>query len=255
MSIQERNSELVNNLTGDFVRRNDALLAAAMAIPLHLNLSVLRFFTNFAAYDGAGKAVDVSGCGSPLTASGATFFTVYGVAPIANFTGGFWFSASSGIWTTGGNFTEGCWIQPTTNLTNQRGIIGKYRDDGANERSHMIYHAAGGALIGLVSADGINNVTVTGPVLTLNKWVHVQFRFIQNSTMSLWVNGVKAAELAAGVPAGFYALGTCPFRVGSYNNTPAGFLGNIAFPYFCVSNLPDNVMWGLFEGTRAAFGI
>lgn len=257
-NVQDRNSEFIGNLKQDYWTRRDTLIGQSMAIALHQNIYFLRAFYPFSVYRTAGLVADLSTNGLDLTPSGAgaTISTLSSsLTPIASFNGTAQFSRASGAeWTHGGAFTEGGWVIPTQ-FTTSRGIIGKYRDDGANERSHLMYTTAAGLLAGVVSPDGSATTVITGPALSLNIPTHCIFRFIPSSELALFVNGRKVASVTVGVPAGFFTGGARAFVIGGFNNVPLYYVGSLGYMFYATAAVNDGAIFSLYEGSRAAFGV
>ncbi len=258
-NVQVRNSEFVGNLVQDYWARKDTLLGQAMAISLGLNISGLRAFWPFSVSRTAGTIPDISSNGLDLTASGAGAVASTldnSLTPIATFNGADQFTRAHGAeFTSGLAVTEGGWVYPTVVSGVVQGIIGKWRDDGAAERSHLLYFGTTGLSMFSVSAGGAAATNLIGPALPLNTWSHVVARFIPSTEMAIFINGRKVAFSVAAIPAGFFTGGAKSFAVGASHAAPLYFTGSLGYQFYAVNAINDGSIFSLFEGSRAAFGI
>lgn len=258
-NIQDRNSELPGNLKQDFWSRRDTLIAQTMAIGLHMNIYNLRAFWPFSVSRVAGTVADISTNGLDLTASGAGVVQTTlsnSLTPICTFNGAALLSRAYGTeWSSGGAITEGGWIYPTTVPVAAQGIIGRYRSDGANERSHLLYYTVGQIMSFNLSVDGTAVVLVNGPAIPLNTWTHVLARFIPSTSIALYYNGRQVAINTTAIPAGWFTGGTKFFTVGGYNLAPGYFTGSMGYMNYAVGAINDGQIFSVFEGSRAAFGV
>jgi len=257
-NVQDRNSELVGNLVQDYWHRRDTLIGQAMAIAGGLNISGLRAFWPMSVSRAAGTIPDISSNALDLTASGAGAAQSTlnnSLTPIATFDGTAQMARASGAeFTHGGAITEGGWYRPTVVSGANQGLIGKYRFDGANERSHLLYFDAAGNSTFNVSPDGIAVTSLAGVAIPINTWTHVLVRYIPSTEMAIFHNGRKVASTVAAIPAGFFAGGARAFVIGGYNNAPFYYTGAAGYQLYAVTALSDGAIFSIFEGSRAAFG-
>lgn len=258
-NVQVRNSEFVGNLVQDYWARKDTLLGQAMAISLGLNISGLRAFWPFSVSRTAGTIPDISSNGLDLTASGAgaAVSTLNNsLTPIATFDGTAQMTRAHGAeFTSGLAITEGGWVYPTVVSGAIQGIIGKYRSDGAAERSHLLYFGTTGLSSFIISPDGAAITNLVGPALPLDTWSHVVGRFVPSTEMAIFIDGRKVASSVVAIPAGFFVGGAKDFSVGGYQAAPGYFTGSLGYQFYSVAAINDGSIFSLFEGSRTAFGI
>lgn len=258
-NVHNRNSELIGNLMPDFWSRKDAIIALSNAMISPQTFLSCRGFWPMSIVTPAGLIRDLSdpaGGGSLTTTAGAALGVTVGFVPCMTFNGaGHATVATTANFLFTGAITFGAWVYATTTIAAARGIMGRWRNDGLNERSYLLYSNASTFGFG-VSVDGTSELFVPAYTFTINLWYRLVCRFIPSTEIALFVNGRKATSTVAAVPATLYVAGTQPFRIGSYNNTPAYFPGgNVAFPFFAASNQTDSAIFADFEGSRAAFGV
>jgi hypothetical protein len=259
MTIQERNSDLVEILRPDFFGRSEPN-ASLVHAGLHMQLPMLRAYYPFSSVDENGAVYDLSGQGRMLTNNGATPFANYNLFPYANLTPGaanyFYRADEPGLDITGA-LTLGGWfwldsLAPGTNY----GLISKWDSaGGANQRSYMLYFDdATNTLKFNISSAGTaaTSVAVTSTAtMAASTWYHIVGRFNPATLMSIFVDGT-ATDLAVGVPAAAFNS-TAQLRIGDYNSGQY-MDGRVCQCWLCADDLDSVLIKTAFEQTRVNFG-
>jgi hypothetical protein len=257
-NVQDRNSELPGNLSQDFVSKKDAVSALNSAITFPLSFFIIRGFWPMNVFTTTGTIKDTTNTGLDLTFTGNA-----GVNPENAFSTMSYYNgaghatpATPGNLLTTGPLTFGGWIDVRAGSASSVGIMGRYRDDGANECSYSLYMTGGTNIVALVNGTGnpANNVTVTYPNYPGFDYRRVVVRYTPSVELAIFINGRKAVSNTVGIPATLYAGGTHPFRFGSFNNTPLYWTGHISYPFVSFWALDDAVIFADFESTRSLYG-
>ena len=230
------------------------------AVALYQALPCLRaFYPMSAGYTGAR---DLGGGGHHLTAAGVPLFGYDGLVPYAEFDGTddtFYYAnninfsilgTETSVVSTQRGLTLGAWIRPDA-VNNSRGVICKLAAAG-NQRSYVLYINTKAYLY--ISADGatqynaesVANVNTTG-------WQLMIGRFVPNTTMDIYLDGVKRSISASGITT--LKDSTAEFNIGSYeNHTNGRFDGKISNAFVCACALSDSIIEAIWQQTRAMYG-
>ena len=274
--VQQLNPEMVDILRTDFQHRNEPNFAWKSAVSTTLAFPALIASWPMSALrrDNATDRVrDVSGSGYHLTANttgGTLQFYYDDLAPFANFVSAnsqFLDRADGGaanwadvtgtenyIGTSLQGLTIGGWFWFDA-FTANRGIIGKYNDNGVNQRSYMLYWSAGtGAFTFIVSPDGAATTTVTSTVLeAIDQWYCIICTFDNdNNEISITVNGTTNTAVYNNT----IFDSTADFNIGAYANGASGHMdGRASLCFPCASFMSTAQRFSFFQQTRAMFGV
>jgi hypothetical protein len=255
VTVQERNSEMVELLRPDFFGRYEPN-ASMVHAGLHLQLPQLRGYWPFSSVDENGDVYDLSGQGRVLTNNNTTLFNVYNLLPYADFTPAstHYFSRldEAGLDITL-SLTVGGWFWLDTLAPgNNMGLIGKYTG-GGNQSYILYFHDASNTFRFTISANGLVDVTVASTAsLAISTWYHIVGRFVPNTELSIFVDGIETLN-AAGIPAGIFN-GAADLQIGAYNAGTNLLDGRACQCFLCSDDLDDVIIKTVYEQTRANFG-
>lgn len=97
---------------------------------------------------------------------------------------------------------------------------------------------------------------VTGSkILVAREWFFAVGRYKPSLEIAAFVNGEKTVNTTS-IPADIYS-GAASFLIGAKDEGAAGSLlhGGASLCFLCASALPDGVINGLYQHTRALFGL
>lgn len=258
MTVQIRNSEMVDLLRPDFFARyepNAAWVHAGAA----LQLPQLRGYWPMSSVDENGDPYDLSGQGRVLTNNNAIPFAWYNLFPYADFTPGsthYFSRADEAGLDILGEITFGGWfwldtLAPGTNM----GLIGKFNTVG-NQRAYLLtFSDAGNVFQVYISSLGTAASTLGlshTATLSASTWYHVVGRFTPNTELSIFVDGIEVSTAAA-VPAAIFNSNTS-FEIGASDAGNNRLDGRACQCFLCADDLDDVIIRSLFEQTRANFG-
>jgi hypothetical protein len=142
-------------------------------------------------------------------------------------------------------------LAPGTNM----GLIGKYNTVG-NQRAYLLtFSDAANVFQVYISSLGTAASTVGlshTAILSASTWYHVVGRFIPNTELSIFVDGIEVFT-AAGVPAAIFNSNTA-FEIGSSDAGNNRLDGRACQCFLCSDYLDDIIIRSLFEQTRCNFG-
>ena len=254
------------SITGDRLRNLETLEdpKPALATARHLALPMLRGMWNFASVDNTGAIYDMSEQDRTLTYNGNPVFDNNDLVPYATLDGvGDYFSRAdeAGLDITGTEtYVEatkrgvslGGWFY-LTDITASRGLIGKWASPA--NRSYLLWFSFGALAFQFsVSAGGAVIVSSPSTVTpTTGEWHFIAGTFDPSATMNIYVGNVKTT-LAAGVPANAFS-GNGPFEIGSRDGGLIPLIGSASYCWLCASFLSDAHISGIYQNTRALFGV
>ena len=149
--------------------------------------------------------------------------------------------------------TVGAWVNCLTLPSSSMHIISKWLSTG-NQRSYALTSASTNRFSWNVSDNGTDSDAVTATVDSLiNTWYFVVGRYmVATLEIDLWVNDTEYTNTTS-IPSSLYSS-SANFHLGA-SGVPDSYLnGFINHAFVCAMALPDNVIVGLYEKTRLAFG-
>ncbi len=261
---QVRNTEMVDILSTDFVKRNEATLAWGKACSMFQMLPGLRGFWPMSSVDENGNAIDLSGQGRTLSYHGNPFYagsvlrsfiTLDGTGDYlsrADEAGLDIIGTESYISTGLQGLTFGGWFYTTTVAAGSRVMMGK-SNSATNNRSFIQLYS-GASAISRVSPNGTvaAQVSVTSSeTIAINTWYFIVTQYKPSTKLSIWVNDVETQNLV-GVPVALYSS-NAPLEIGAENGA-ALHVGSTTLNFLCAACLPDRVIKALYHHTRSLFG-
>jgi hypothetical protein len=264
-SVQNRNSEMINLLRGEFQGRYEPQFASQGIASRILQLTALRGYWPFSSVDAAGGAYDESANVNHLTNNNVATFNYGGLVPYAELDGtNQYFSiADNALLSIIGTeayidsavrgMTLGGWFWIDTFVNFARFMA---KDVSPNNSYGLrIRTVATQAATFQVSGNGVAFVLVDGGNNELNSgaWNHVVGRFTPSTELAIFVNGNKTIN-AAGVPASIFD-GASAFAIGA-NSVGANPLdGRVSNCWVCAAALSDSIINNMFNQDKAAYGV
>lgn len=265
--MQDRNAELVQNLTQDFARRNEfnesgARLADAMMWMNREGGGALMW-----AFDGQSVACYGGGSASQWAPNGGIDYSNYAATPrggpyITLDGAGEYLSIPNAPWQESltSNFLVWTWCCPS-DLSNSRTIVAKYVWATNNRSWYLRYDLTLSAFVWLSNQTGLagGNVIIAStyaPVLA-DTWYFVGGYFEASTQMKICVASCTDARLTtttltAAIPAGLYDS-IAPLTIGADGNPSTYFIGR-AGAGLARANVPashiEGCMSRLFQATR-----
>ena len=150
--------------------------------------------------------------------------------------------------------TVGIWWNNDHYLA-QRGLIGKWNDNGVNQRSYELYVTAGDVLQFRISTDGINVVSVNSSVNIADlddDWCLVVGRFVPSETIDIYVtsedlHGMTKDTNNVGSPATIFNS-TAQVNVGARCNGAQDYANfHVCDGFICAENLTDAEIRSLYD--------
>jgi len=122
---------------------------------------------------------------------------------------------------------------------------------GAGNRSYRLYHDnLGGAYFG-ISDDGTNWDGVLSTAVT-SGWTFLAGRFTPSTEVAVWVDSVKATNVAAIGASIFNSSAT--FDVGAFGAGSAFMAGLASMVFLAASAVEDDLIEAFYQQSRAAYG-
>lgn len=263
---QQANEEMVELLKPYFRARTEPNKGFADACSMYLALPGLRGFWPMSSVDENGSAIDQSGQGRDMTIAGDPDFGLDILAPWCWYDGindyhtrpdepGLDIIGNENYITAGRvGLTIGTWFHKSTGPS-IKGLIGKWNDNGVNQRSYLLY-TDGTGLRFLVSNNGIVTAGTTVAIaFSSGAWYFAAGRYNPGTEVKAWLNEDTDISIAGIAPTLFNS--NADFNIAAYNNGLATrrFDGYLAFSFLCALSLPDRHLFTLFEQTRPLFGV
>lgn len=262
----ERPDELIEILGGDLLSRNDKIARLGMTINTFQNIpglvgfwpmsGVQRSTGNARDFGGGGLTlsyngnptynihndfipyIDLDGTGDFLDRPDETDLDILGTETIYN-------SAVRGL-TMGGWF----WFD---SLAATAGMISKSTAAGS-QRSYLIDVQVTGALLGLVSVDGVAAITVTSSNTTsTGVWNFCVYRFNPSTELAVFLNNTKTVNTTA-IPASIFNSNS-PLEIGAINTGNNLLDGRSSLVFLSANLLSDAYINTLFQQSHVLFGI
>jgi len=277
MTINIRNDELVNLLKPDLQGRHENTFHWESAVSAISYLPALRAFWPMSSvdYTTANRAMDIAGEAYHLTAAGESPIefgyddtnppTLPAYAQFAGDGGLFRADGGAANWAdiigtetyiipSELGITLGCWVYFDNAAAATEYVMSKWLVAG-NQRSYALGRNAAGNAVFEVSTNGAAIVTVTSTdVIPADTWTFIVGRLVPSATLDVWVND-NITQQAAGVPATIFDS-TADFYIATNDPASGNWLtGRVSLAWLCACHHADAHVWGLFQRTRAAFGV
>lgn len=256
-AIQQRNTELVDILSTDFIRRNEATVAWGKAVGMHQMLPGLRGFWPMSSSDETGAAFDLSGQGRTLAYNGNPLYSVENLHPgiALDGTGDYLSRADeNGLDITGTDATIAAALRGLTlggwftfdAFDNDAGLIQKL-NNGAD--SYGLFESTTGTNHAYMQ---INGDSLSSGALVTGQWYHIIMRFTPSTQYGIFVNGTWVTS-AAGVDASMSHATASDLYFGRWSTNY--FQGWMSLCFLCAAALPDRVIQALYQHSRTLFGV
>jgi len=253
------------------LRDLETMETAPDLISPYLALTGLRGFWPMSAFQSNGDCFDQSGNARLLTYNGNPTYNYDGLAPYLEMDGVGDFLErfdEAGLDIIGTEtyidaavrgLTMGGWIWVTATGTDD-GFMTKW-NDLAGFRGYRLKQGIGGPPITFafeISSDGtaITSVSSDANSLTTGVWHFLVGRFDPSAELAIFLNSDKNTNVAA-IPASIVNNAES-FMIGA--QAPAGvpiehMTGRASLCFLCAAYLSDDIIIGLFDQTRGAFGV
>jgi len=270
MPVQLRNDELIAMLRGEFQSRYEPNFAWKSQQAVIAGKHGLRGSWTAGAFDSNGDVYGAGtfGAGALLTYNGNPLFGLDDLVAYLELDGaGDYLSRvdSANLDITGTEtyvkaadrgLTMGMWVYPQS-VGALQAVIGKWNENGVNQRSYLIDLTAGNVFRARVSSAGtaltISSISSTVAV-SADTWYYVEMMFDPSARLAINVNGT-IDELVAGVAASIHS-GTANFNVGAQDNGASNLLtGRTSAGWLCAMYHQDYFSQVSFEQTRAMYGV
>ncbi len=273
MTTQRRNDELVNILRPDFFSRSEPNASWVHYQGAIMSTCGLSGFWPMSAVTKSPVGIfakDVA-CGYDLTATAIPTFgyllsaTQTGLPPWIKFV-----SASSQYLTYGVDeiqhdvigtethisadergLTIGGWFKFTTVPASIMGLISKWEQTIGNERAYRLYKSAANQIVFQVSNSGADSFTVTSSAaVVIDTWYHIYGRFDPSTEIAVFVDNVKAVNVAA-IPASVFDSDE-PLEIGRTDR--GSYLdGRASMCQLNAAYLSDSIIEALWEQSRVMY--
>jgi len=265
--VTVRRGDVMRSRSGELQNRHDASFAWKTEIDLVRELPGLRGSWKMNSFDNTGALYGFSGQTRTLTYNGNPQYNYVGLVSFLWFdgTGDYLDRADEGalditgtettVATAARGLTMGCWVFPQSTGAEQA-IIGKWNENGVNERSYLIDLTATNNFRARISTAGtaatIDSVT-SSVTVTDSVWYYVEMTFDPSTRLAINVNGT-IDELVAGVGASVYS-GAANFVVGARDNGASALLtGRVSLAWLCAAYHTDTLTQAVYQHTRALYG-
>ena len=259
--IQDRNSQMVDNLRADLQPRYEPNFAWKGITGLYQALPALRGFWPCSAQINATQATYLTDIANNFhcRAVGGVMWGYDDLIPyILSEDCVCWYADNAQFDITGTEpsvvaaergVSLGCWIKPDTNNTNYS-LISKYH--AAANLSYLLELVAGVPQF-VVSTNGAATVTVTHTTpVTTGIWQYVSAQYWPSARMRVSLDD-NSSVLVAGVPASIFN-GDAQFRIGaSHAGSENHYRGLFSCIYICASALSTSIDTAIWQQTRAMF--
>lgn len=251
---QQRNPEMVDILSSDFIKLKDAGFGLARAFGTYMYTPSLRGFWNMAAIDSSTNVMDMSPHGMTLTNNGATAFLVAALTPYALMDGvnNYLSRATEANLAITGRLSLSTWVYFGTAAGSAEFIVGK--KGAAGQLGYYLYRNTSGLVTAEISTNGTatTQVVSTASISTLT-WYFVAMVYNPSTELSVWVNTTETTNTTS-IPATVHNS-TAPFTVGA-SGVPDQFLtGRITNVILSATNISDTQVFALREQSRVNFPV
>lgn len=243
MTQQQRNPEMVNLLTADFIHKRDNAYLWALLPGAYLMLSELRGFWPMSASDEGPNVMSLVN-GAAMVKQGGPTYGTWGLAPyVALAANAYLRSALDTALDTTGALTAGLWVWLDTFGTP---IMGIWETPG---EGWQIYSNSGGTLSVKVEGGGGSTVytTTTAAAVSSGAWHFVVARYRPSTELALCVDGTWTRNVTS-IPASI-TNPTKRLAIGT-NSDASGtrMTGRVSLAFLCHAALTDlqvAALWGL----------
>lgn len=262
-AAQLRNTELVDILSTDFVKRNESTLAWGKAISMLRMLPGARGAWPMSSISENGTISDLAGQSRNLSRPSGGTAGLSGLAPHYTFNGTTDYlmrADEAGLDITGTEttvdapgLTLGGWFRFDA-LGAAEALISKWNGTTA-QRSYVIQKLATDLAEIRVSLDGGSvNVSAVSSVTAIAAaaWTFIVGRFTPSAEVAVWNNNEKTTSVAAIIASIF--SGTAEFDIGRLASPGSYLDGKASLCFLCAYALPDYIIQAFYEHTRPLFG-
>lgn len=268
MTVQQRNSEMVNLLSADFQGRYEPQFALANTMALIQALPGLRGFWPMSGYDSNLAATDMSGLGHHLTRSGNPQYDWAGLAPYLDFDGtGDYLSitdaASNNDFDILGNedvanpgLTIYTWVWLDDDTAVQALVA---KDDGtiAGRNYFLNFRGGAGDQARLLVANGGSQYFVdSSDVLATETWYLIVGRFVPSTSVDVYVGsttGLSKTSETTSIPATINNS-AAPLEIGGRGGAVL-LDGRQSMGAVCAAAHSDTIIGNIFQQSRALVGV
>ena len=265
MTVQQRNSQMVELLRADFQARYEPQFALAQYMASVLALPGLRGFWPMSAYNASGNAFDQSGNGRLLTYNGNPTYNWDGLAPYIDLdgTGDFLSRADeAGLSITG---TETYVANPGLTLGGwwyfeSLGTVDRMMAKDVNPNHSYIlrvHNNTGQSAVNFqISVNGTgftSSISASDDTISTGNWFFIAGRFTPSTEVAVWVNGTKFTNTSS-IDASIFD-GSSAFRIGANSSGNNPMTGRASLCFLCAAALSDAMVGNLFSQSRAIFGV
>ena len=262
--IQDRNSQMVDNLRADLQPRYEPNFAWKGITGLYQALPALLGFWPMSAQttdcqtwretDIANRFDLTPPVGAPhgyddlipyVSFDGSTQYLYYVDSCQFSIAG-----TESVVEAKSRGLTLGCWVKPSA-IAGVQSLIAKWLVAG-NQQSYMLKLIATGAPQLDISVDGTAVASSTSTALAVaDDWWFIAGRFIPATSITVWCNGTQtvAATAAASI-----FNSNAHLNVGASENGTLEFYGGLmSMAWICAAALSDSIITAIWQQTRAMF--
>ena len=238
----------------------------ALAIARYQSLPMLRGLWNFASVDSNGDVYDYSEQDRVLSYNGNPVFDNNGFIPYATLDGtGDYFDRTDEagldivgtetyIEATKRGLSFGGWFY-LSSIAADTGLIGKWL--AANNLSYLLWYNQAVPELTFSTTSGGTVATqddiASSITIAVDTWYFIAGTFDPSTTQNIYINNTKDT-LAAGINASVFS-GTADLEIGSWGGGANLLTGNASFCWLCAAFLSDAQIYGLYQNTRALFGV
>lgn len=250
MSTQVQNSGKTDIEATHFQKRGDVGLAFSRAISTRLFIPKTRGFWPISLINENDDLRDMSGNGQTATNTGAVTLGLFGITPIAQFSGSNHFSiTSAAVNKITGALTVICFFRLNA-LGAEQGLISKW--GAAGNRSYRLLISSLNAILFQVSSNGTLTTTATSTLTpVVDTWYFALGEYNPSTSLTLVVNGTTDINTTS-IPASIFDS-TAALLLGSTNGSLLD--GDLALPSLHASVFNSAHRMIARDYARPLFGI
>jgi hypothetical protein len=265
-AIAQATAPTVTNLDADKLDTYHAVDFFSGCLGSFLMLPALRGLWTMGANDDTGAAIDFSVNSHGLAYQGNPMYNYTGAQPYIDFDGvgdylytvkmdtivgteAYMAAAVRGL-TLGGWF----WRDVHQTVGDLDGMMGKTVYAG-NQCAYLLGGSSVPSFNFYISSDGTTGAFkyASSAAVSFGAWYFVVGRFVPSTSIDIYVNNVKVSNTTT-IPASIYA-NTANFEVGSYNAGANRMNGRASLCFVCAAALSDAIIAGLYNRSKALFGL
>lgn len=249
-TIQVYNPQKTTLESGIFQARDDPGFAWSRAISSRLMLPKTRGFWPFSVVNATDDLIDLTGNAQLAVNTSVVSLALYGVTSYGHFDGTSHFAITSAALNkiTGG-LTVICFARLDA-LSTEQGFISKW--GAAGSRSYRLYMTSGNVITFEVSSNGTLITSVPSTIIpVVGAWYCLIGEYNPSTSLSIWVNGTKAQNVAS-IPAAIFDSTSNLFL----GNTNGSFLtGDLSLASLHASTINSGIALLTFDYNRPLFAI